>query len=532
MPGDMQDWELRVSGLLDHAAFQHGSREIVTRWADGSQSRTSWAGVRHDALRMVQALRRMDVYPGERVATLAMNHGRHLAAWFGATGAGCVLHTLNPRLFDEQLAWIVNHAEDTVLMYDAAFRPLVERILPSCPTIRRTICFDARSWGPDFEDWLAAEDGEADWTSGCELAPCMLCYTSGTTGDPKGVLYSHRSQVLHTLAMIAPSALDLAPRSVVLPVVPMFHANNWGLPWACAATGAKMVWSQTNEAEALCALMDQELVTHVAGVPAVWFAMFEHLDRTGAALPPIRQALSGGSAVPRSVVERLMRAGVRVAQAWGMTETSPIATVAYEPAGWDDMSFDEQVTCKSSQGRPLYGVEVRVVGLEGQGAPLPHDGISAGALQVRGPWAVKRYFRAEDDAVDHDQWFDTGDVATIAADGTLHLTDRTKDLIKSGGEWISSVELENAAVGHPEVIEAAAIGVPHPRWDERPLLVAVRKPGSVLGAEDLRNYLAGKVARWWLPDAIEFVGDLPHTGSGKLDKKALRLLFADYTLPV
>ena len=531
MSGDMQDWDLRVSGLIDHAAREHGAREIVTRWADGAQSRTSWAELRCDALKMVQALRRMDIYPGERVATLAMNHGRHLAAWFGATGAGCVLHTLNPRLFDEQLAWIVNHAEDTVLIYDAAFRPIVERILPLCPTIRKTICFDSRSWGADFEDWLAECDGEAHWTTGCERLPCMLCYTSGTTGNPKGVLYSHRSQVLHTLAMIAPSALDLAPRSVVLPIVPMFHANNWGLPWACAATGAKMVWSQTNEAEALCPLMHQEGVTHVAGVPTVWFAMFEHLDRTGAEMPPIEQVLSGGSTVPRSVVERLMRAGIRVAQAWGMTETSPIATVAYEPAEWDTMTFDEQVTFKTNQGRPLYGVEVRVVGLDEGAGELAHDGTSAGALQVRGPWTVQRYFRADDDAVDAAQWFDTGDVATIAPDGTLHLTDRTKDLIKSGGEWISSVELENAAVGHPEVSEAAAIGIAHPRWDERPLLAVVRKPGSALSASDLRDYLAGKVARWWLPDAIEFVEALPHTGSGKLDKKALRLLYAEYTLP-
>ncbi len=531
MPGDMQDWDLRVSGLIDHAAREHGNREIVTRWADGAVTRTNWAGIRRDALKLVQALRRIDIYPGERVATLAMNHGRHLAAWYGITGAGCVLHTVNPRLFDDQLAWIVNHAEDRLLFYDAAFRPIVERLLPLCPKLEHAICFDSIEWGMDFDSWIACEDGQAHWTTGCERSPCMLCYTSGTTGQPKGVVYTHRSQVLHTLAMIAPSALDLAPRSVVLPIVPMFHANNWGLPWACAASGAKMVWSQTNDPDALCTLMRGEGVTHVAGVPTVWFSMFEHLERTGGELPPIQQVLSGGASVPASVVERLMRADVRVVQAWGMTETSPIATVTYEPADWDVMTFEQQVALKSSQGRPLYGAEVRVTALEDPNRELPHDGTSSGALQVRGPWTVQRYFRAEDDAVDKDQWFGTGDVATIAPDGMLHLTDRTKDLIKSGGEWISSVELENAAVGHPDVLEAAAIGIPHPKWDERPLLAVVRKPGVILAASDLQAYLAGKVARWWLPDAIEFVEELPHTGSGKIDKKALRRLYADFSLP-
>lgn len=531
MPGDMQDWDLRVSGLIDHAAREHGQREIVTRWASGAVTRTNWAGIRKDALRMVQALRRLDIYPGDRVATLAMNHARHLVAWFGATGAGCILHTVNPRLFDDQIAWILNHAEDRVLIYDAAFRPLVERLLPLCPSVEHAICFDSGDAGPDFESWIGGEDGIALWTTGCERTPCMLCYTSGTTGDPKGVLYTHRSQVLHTLAMIAPSALDLEPRSVVLPIVPMFHANNWGLPWACAATGAKMVWSQTNDPEALCMLMREEGVTHVAGVPTLWFAMFEHLERTEGELPPIRQVLSGGAAVPESVVERLMQSGVRVTQAWGMTETSPIATVTYEPADWDDMSFAQQVAVKSGQGRPLYGAEVRVTALGDRNRELDRDGETAGSLQVRGPWTVQRYFRAEDDAVGTGQWFETGDVATIAPDGALRLTDRTKDLIKSGGEWISSVELENAAVAHPDVVEAAAIGIPHPKWDERPLLAVVRKPGASLTGDTLRAFLADKVARWWLPDAIEFVESLPHTGSGKLDKKALRLRYAGYSLP-
>ncbi|MCJ2185302.1 long-chain fatty acid--CoA ligase [Novosphingobium beihaiensis] len=531
MLGMMQDWEMRVSALLDYAASEQPEREIVTHWADGSETRTDWRGLRRDALKMVQALRRLDVYPEARVATLGMNHARHLTAWFGVTGAGCVLHTINPRLFDDQLDYIVNHAQDRVLLYDAAFQPIVDRMKPRWPTIEHYICFDSGEHAPAFEDWIGREDGAAFWSPGDEHQPCMLCYTSGTTGHPKGVLYSNRTNVLHTLAMIAPSCLAIEPRSCVLPVVPMFHANNWGLPWACAATGAKMVYSQVNDPEVLCRLMEQERVSHVGGVPTVWFSLFQHLDETGADLPPFKVALSGGSAVPYSVVERLMRNGVRVMQAWGMTETSPIATVTWEPPEWDDMSFEEQVAYKSSQGRQVFGSEVRVVSLDGGGAELPHDGTSAGALQVRGGWTIRRYFGETDDATGGGQWFETGDVATISPSGVLRLTDRTKDLIKSGGEWISSVELENAAVRHPDVLEAAAIGVPHPRWTERPVLVVVRRPGAALSEEDLCGFLSGMVAKWWLPDAVEFVAAIPHTGSGKVSKKELRALYRDYRLP-
>jgi len=526
MIGGMQDWQLRTPGLLDHAAREHGSREIVTRMADGSESRTNWAGIRADALRMVQALRRLGLQPGDRVATLAMNHSRHLASWYGATGAGGVLHTINPRLFDDQLDYIANHAEDRVLLYDAAFRPIVERLKPAWRTIEHYICFD-----DEFDAWIGREDGDAIWTPGDERDPCMLCYTSGTTGNPKGVLFEHRSNLLHTMAVIAPSVLALEPRSAVLPVVPMFHANNWGFPWACAAVGAKLVYCQSNDPAMLCELMRTEGVTHVGGVPTVWFALFQHLDAVGEGLPPIQHAFTGGSAIPRPFVERLMKSGVRLVQAWGMTETSPIATVAYEPAGWDDMTFDEQVGVKSLQGRALYGSEVRAVDLNDPSKVLPRDGTTSGALQVRGVWSIKRYFKAEEDAAKgEDQWFDTGDVAVIHPDGTVQLTDRTKDVIKSGGEWISSVELENAAVSHPDIAEAAAIGVPHPKWDERPILVAIRKKDAVIAAEDLIEFLKGKVAKWWLPDAVEFVDEIPHTGTGKISKKDLREQFRDYKL--
>ncbi|NYH93942.1 long-chain fatty acid--CoA ligase [Novosphingobium marinum] len=527
MLGGMQDWELRVSGLIDHAAREHGQREIVTRWANGSETRSNWAETRHRAMQMAQALWRIGLKPHDRVGTLAMNHAHHLVAWYGATGAGGVVHTINPRLFDDQIEYIVNHAEDRVLVYDAMFRPIVERLKPRLTTVEKFICFD----DGEFLDWIGSEDGAAEWARGVERDPCMLCYTSGTTGNPKGVLMEHRSNILHTLMGVAPQALALESRSVVLPVVPMFHANNWGLPWACAAVGAKLLYSQVNEPQVLFDLLRTENSTHLAGVPTVYFAMLQYLDATGGEMPPIRHAISGGSALPPAIIERLMRAGIRVGHAWGMTETSPVASIAYETADWDDLSFDEQVRIKSLQGRVPYGTEVRAVDLDDRNKVLPRDGRTAGALQVRGQWVIKRYFKAAEDAVCDGQWFDTGDVALIHPDGSVQLTDRTKDVIKSGGEWISSVELENAAVAHPGVAEAAAIGIAHPKWDERPILIVVRKPDAELDAEEMRTFLSDKVAKWWLPDAVEFVEGIPHTGTGKISKKDLREQFADYRLP-
>lgn len=526
MLGAMQDFDLRVTHLIDFAAREYGDREIVTRWADGSETRTTWGGVRRDALKMAQALRKLGVKPGDRIATLAMNHARHLVSWYGAVGVGGVLHTVNPRLFDDQLEYIANHAEDQVLLYDAAFKPIVERMKPRWTTIRHYVCFD----DGEFEDWIGAEDGEATWASGDERDPCMLCYTSGTTGNPKGVLYQHRSTYLHAITGLQPSIFDFDARSVMLPVVPMFHAASWGLPWAGAAGGVKFVFSAVNEASVLCDLMVREKVTHSAGVPTVWLSMFQHMDATGVTLPSLRHAIIGGSAAPRFMIERLMKAGANVAHAWGMTETSPIGTTGAKTADWDDLPFEKQVDIKQMQGRVPFGVELRCVSLDDPDEVLPRDGKTSGALQVRGPWVIKRYFKADKDAVDADQWFDTGDVAVIHPDGTLQLTDRTKDVIKSGGEWISSVELENAAVGHPAVAEAAAIGIYHPRWDERPILVVVKKPGVEASAQEIRDYLAQHVAKWWLPDAVEFVDDIPHTGTGKISKKDLRDRFRDYKL--
>ncbi len=531
MLGAMQDWDLRVTRFVDHAAREHGGRELVSRWADGSETRTSWADIRHDALRMVQALRRLGIGQGDRIGTLGMNHTRHLVSWYGAVGVGGILHTLNPRLFDDQLDYIVNHAEDRVLLYDVAFQPIVDRMRNRWPTVEHYICFDSGAQELHFEDWIGAEDGDAAWASGDERDPCMLCYTSGTTGNPKGVLYEHRSTMLHAITAVQPAIFNFDATSVMLPVVPMFHAASWGLPWAGAACGVKFVFSAVNDPAVLCDLMQREAVTHAAGVPTVWLGMMQHLEAGGGDIGKLRHVVCGGSAMPRSVIAWFMQRGANAAHAWGMTETSPIGTTGSRPWNWEQLDFDQQVDAKALQGRVPFGVELRCVNLDDAGKVLPRDGKTAGALQVRGPWVIKRYFKADADAAPSpDQWFDTGDVAVIHPDGNLQLTDRTKDVIKSGGEWISSVELENVAVGHPAVAEAAAIGIAHPKWDERPILVVVRKPDADVSAQEIIAFLSDKVARWWLPDAVEFVDELPHTGTGKISKKDLREQFRDYRL--
>lgn len=525
MLGAMQDFELRVPRLIDHAAREHGSRAIVTRWADGRETRTNWAGIAHDARRLGQALETLGMKPGDRIATLGMNHAHHLAAWYGVIGMGGIVHTINPRLFDEQLVYIANHAEDRVLLYDRAFSPLVERLRARWTTIEHFVVFDGD--GPDgYDAFLAPHDGDYAWVEGDERDPCMLCYTSGTTGDPKGVLYEHRSTLLHAMAEVAPAVMNLSSRSVALPVVPMFHAAAWGLPFAGALAGVTFVFSAVNDAAVLCALMNAERVTHSAGVPTVWLALFGHIDATGEAPRYLEQVTIGGSAAPRAMIERIMNMGVRVAHLWGMTETSPIGTAGSPPPEWDMMTPTAQIDLVCKQGQIPFGIELRIV--DDAGVSLPRDGVASGRLQVRGPWVVKRYFRAERDAVDADGWFDTGDVAVLHPDGSMQITDRSKDVIKSGGEWISSVELENAAMGCPGVAEAAAIGLPHPKWDERPLLLVVRKPGATVTDADVLAHLAGHVARWWLPDAVVFVESLPHTATGKLLKLALREQYKDF----
>jgi len=530
MLGAMQDWSMRMTHVIDHAAREAGSREIVSRWADGSETRTNWAGIRVDALKMAQALLALGVKKGERVASLAMNHSRHLVSWYGVAGMGGVLHTVNPRLFDDQLEYIVNHAEDKVLCYDAAFQPIVDRMKDRWTTVEHYICYDSGDYSPLFEDWIGEQDGDFEWVAGSETDPCMICYTSGTTGNPKGVQYEHRSTLLHAMAGLQPPAFNFKPGNVMLPVVPMYHAASWGLPYAGAMAGIKFVFSAVNDPAVLHEMMLREGVTDSAGVPTVWLAHFQYCDREGIDLPPLKVATIGGSACPRFMIERLMKNGTRVQHAWGMTETSPIGTVGGPSWNWDQLSFEQQVDQTAMQGRPVFGVELRTVDLDDMKTPLPRDGETPGALQVRGPWVIKRYFKANADATTEDGWFDTGDVAIIHPDGTLQLTDRTKDVIKSGGEWISSVELENAAIGHPAVVEAAAVGIYHPKWDERPVLFVVKKEGEDLSAEEVIAFLADKVAKWWLPDAVEFVDEIPHTATGKISKKDLRDRYADYKL--
>lgn len=528
MLGAMQDWPLRIMRLLDHAAREHGPREVVSRWADGSVTRTDWAGIHRDSRRFAQAMIALGMWPGDRIATLAMNHGRHLVAWYGTIGMGGVIHTINPRLFDDQIVYIANHAGDRVLFYDAAFAGLVDRLRPRFTSIEHFVCFDRAGEG-GFDALIAPQDGDYAWVEGDERAPAMLCYTSGTTGEPKGVLYEHRSTVLHAMSEIVPDVFDLSARAVCLPVVPMFHAACWGLPFAAAAAGAKLVFCAVNDAAALHALMIAEGVTHSAGVPTVWLALFQHLDATGGDFGPLRLATIGGSAAPRAMVARLMGAGIRVCHAWGMTETSPIGTVGGPPANWDALDPEARLDIATRQGRASFGAELRII--DDAGRVLPRDGVTSGRLEIRGAWVVQRYFGAAEDAVSAGGWFDTGDIATIHPDGSVQLTDRAKDVIKSGGEWISSIDLENAAIGCPCVAEAAAIGVRHPKWDERPLLLVVPTPGIEPSAERVMAALRTKVAKWWLPDEILFVESLPHTATGKLLKTALRERYRDHRLP-
>lgn len=526
----MQGRPLLITDLIDHAAREHSGREIVTRWADGRVSRSNWGEVGRDARRFAAALTRLGMGKGDRIGTLAMNHGHHLVSWYGAAGMGGILHTINPRLFDDQLVYIINHAEDRLIFVDEVFIPIVERLRDQLPSVEHFILFDApaRDGYLSYQDLMDAEDGSFVWADLDERDPMGLCYTSGTTGNPKGVIYEHRSNVIHAITEIQPDVFDLANRSVVLPIVPMFHANSWGVPYAAATVGAKLVFSTVNDAAVLCDLMHQEGVTHSAAVPTVWLAMFAHMDATGMDYGKLKRVLIGGSAAPRSMIERFMKAGVDVGHAWGMTETSPVGTTGKRPWNWDEMSFDEQVDVVSRQGCPPFGVMLRIVDDEDQ--LLPRDGVTSGRLQCRGPWVIQRYFRADEDATDDDGWFDTGDVAVIHPDGVMQITDRAKDVIKSGGEWISSIELENAAVGAPGVQEAAAVGVFHPKWDERPILLVVPKAGVTVDPAQVQDYLRDKIAKWWMPDEILIVDSLPHTATGKILKRQIRDDYKDYQL--
>ncbi len=540
MLGSMQDWPLLVWKLIDHAAISYPSREIVTQTVEGPLHRSNWLEVHGRAKRIAQALTKLGVGQSDRVATLAWNTHRHIECWYGISGMGAVAHTINPRLFQDQIVYIANHAEDRVLFFDLTFLKLVEEVAPRLTTVEHYVLMTDRAHMPTdsslellcYEDIVAEQDGDFAWARLDENAPAGLCYTSGTTGNPKGVLYSHRSNVLHSWGACQIDALGMSSRTTVLPVVPMFHANAWGVPYAAAAAGAKIVMGgPNNDAETLHRLIIEEGVTLTAAVPTVWLGMLQYLESTGKGLGQLDRVVIGGSAAPRSMIEKFERDyGVTVAHAWGMTEMSPLGSVGMLCAGGAAESPERQLDLKCKQGRALFGVEMTIK--DDEGRELPRDGKAFGHLLVRGPWIVESYFKGDGgNVLDADGWFDTGDVATLDERGYMQITDRSKDVIKSGGEWISSIDLENAAVGCPGIAEAAVIGLPHPKWDERPLLVVIRKPDASVSKEDVLAHLKDKIAKWWMPDDVVFVDSIPHTATGKIQKTALREQFKDYRLP-
>lgn len=540
MQGLMQDWPLLCHKILDHAAQQYPDTEIVSRSIEGPIVRSTYARSRQRALQAAQLLAREGFGQGDRIATLAWNTGRHLEAWYGIMGAGGVYHTLNPRLFPEQLAWIMNHAEDKAIFVDLTFVPLLEKLAPMVKSLRRVIVFTDAAHMPEttlpnaiaYEEWLAQVDGDYQWVSLDENAASGMCYTSGTTGDPKGVVYSHRSNVLHAMIAVSPNAMGISANDVVLPVVPMFHANAWGLGQSAPMIGAKLVMPGGRmDGESIYELLDSEKVTFTAAVPTVWLMLLQYLEQTGKQLPHLKRVVIGGSASPRAMTQKFQdNYGVEVIHAWGMTEMSPLGSLCTMKPVYSGLEGDARLDIQQKQGSAPFGVEMKVT--DDENVELPWDGSTFGRLKVRGPAVARAYYGGTGaEQFDEEGWFDTGDVAHIDAHGYMQITDRAKDVIKSGGEWISTIELENLAVGHPDVAEAAVIGVAHPKWDERPLLVIVRKPGKEPSKEELLAFMDGKIAKWWMPDDVAFVDEIPHTATGKIQKTTLRDQFRDFQLP-
>ncbi len=540
MRGLMTDSPLLISSLIRHAARVFGDQEIVTRTVEGPIHRTNYREIEARARRLARALGELGVRPGDRVATLAWNTHRHLEVYFAVSGMGAVCHTLNPRLFPEQLIYILRHAGDVLLLCDLTFLPLVEKLVPHCPALRGVVALADTECVPAtqlpvlhaYEPLLSAQATDYAWPTFDENTASSLCYTSGTTGEPKGVLYSHRSTLLHSFAIALPDMFRLGEHETVLPVVPMFHVNAWGLPYAAAMTGTRLVLPGPKlDGDSIYHLLESEKVTMTAGVPTVWMALLTHMRQHGLRFGSLKRVIIGGSAAPESMIRAFQgEYGVEVLHAWGMTETSPLGTFCSLTPAMRTWPEDQQIAVQRKQGRPAFGVELRVVDDAGQ--PLPEDGAASGDLQIRGYWIASSYFNEERGATHHaDGWFSTGDVATLDPAGYMQITDRSKDVIKSGGEWISSITLENLAMGFPGVAEAAVIGVAHPKWTERPLLIVVRRPGADVDPGALLGHLAPNVPRWWLPDAVEFVDALPHTATGKVSKLLLRQQFKDYALP-
>jgi fatty-acyl-CoA synthase len=539
MLGLMQDWPLLIHRVIDHAAAVHGPRRIVSRSVEGPIHTIDYRGLRDRARRVAQRLERDGIGIGDRVATLAWNTWRHVEAWHGIAGLGAVYHTVNLRLFPDQIAWIVNHAADRIMLADLTFVPLLESLAARLPTIERYVILTDAAHMPAttlknavaYEDWIAEVDGDFEWRAFDENTAAGMCYTSGTTGNPKGVLYSHRSNVLHALSAMSPNVLDISAQDVVMPVVPLFHANCWSIAFSAPMAGATLVLPGPKlDGASVHAMLNDHEVTMTAGVPTVWMALLAHLDATGGRLPHLKRIVIGGSACPRAMVEAFRhRYGVDVVHAWGMTEMSPLGSTSRLMPEHAGLGREAELDVLARQGQPPFTVEMKIT--DDAGRDLPWDGKTFGRLKVRGPCVTRAYFAEDKEAVDADGFFDTGDVATMDALGSMQVTDRSKDVIKSGGEWISSIELENLAVAHPQVAEAAVIAVPHPKWGERPLLVVVLKEGQSPSADDILAFMRGKVASWWLPDDVVAIEEIPHTATGKIQKTTLRERFRDYVLP-
>jgi acyl-CoA synthetase (AMP-forming)/AMP-acid ligase II len=541
--GQMMQMPLMISSLIVHAARHSADTEIVSKRVEGDLHRYTWRDAELRARKVAQALARLGCQPGDRVGTLAWNGYRHLEIYYGSSGSQLVCHTINPRLFPEQIAWIANDAEDTVLCFDLTFAPLVEKLAPQLKSVKHFVLMTDRAHMPAqsaipgllcYDELVDAEDGAYAWPSFDENTASSICYTSGTTGHPKGAVYSHRSTMLHAFGSALPDGMGCSAQDVILPVVPMFHVNAWGLPYSSALVGAKMVMPGPHlDGKSLYELFEGEKVTFSAGVPTVWLGVLTYLKANGLKFSTFRRTVIGGSACPPAMMRTLMDDyGVEVLHGWGMTEMSPLGTVGKLKSKHAGLDAEAKFKVLEKQGKALYGVDLAIV--DDDGKPLPWDGRSAGNLVVRGPWIIQSYFRRSETPLvrlDGQDWFPTGDVATIDPDGYMQITDRSKDVIKSGGEWISSIDLENIAMAHPAVHEAAAIACRHAKWDERPLLVVVKKPNAEVTREELLGFFEGRIAKWQIPDDVAFVSEIPHTATGKIQKLKLREQFKDHRLP-
>jgi fatty-acyl-CoA synthase len=539
MLGLMQDWPLLCHRVIDHAATYHPARTVVSRSLEGPFHTTNYAEIRARALKVAQRLERDGIRLGDRVATLAWNTWRHLEAWYGIMGIGAIYHTVNPRLFAEQIVWIINHAEDRVILADLTFVPLLEKLADRLPTVERYIVLtDAAHMPPTplrnavaYETWIAEVDGDFAWKSFDENTAAGMCYTSGTTGHPKGVVYSHRSNILLALTANEPDAFGLSSRDIVMPVVPLFHANGWSLAFSAPMAGASLVMPGMKlDGASLHEMLTAYKVSCTAAVPTIWLMLLQHLEASGGKLPYLKRVVIGGSACPRALAQKFEDDyGVQVIHAWGMTEMSPLGSLCTLKPEYTSLTGDAKLDILQKQGHPPFMVEMKIE--DDAGRVVPWNGKSFGRLMVRGPAVARAYYKDDGDILDGEGFFDTGDVATMDRCGYMQITDRSKDVIKSGGEWISSIDLENLAVGHPKVAEAAVIGIRHPKWDERPLLVLVMKKGESISKDDILGFMRGKIANWWMPDDVVFVDEIPHTATGKIQKTTLRERFKDYRLP-